>query len=135
MKKKDIIKHLPSLKNLKREATLKSKEAAKLMREADRAQEIVTALDGVVLHDNFPIRILKDTRGTEVRSGCDETTRSAYVRETSQGKFGVRAYRNEGSESEGSSLGLEFSRAQALKVAKNFVASGNKGSDRGRKRS
>lgn len=123
MKRQEIVKFLPRLAALKREAKTKLKEAAKLTRQGQRAQDIVDVIDGVKLHGEFPLKTFNYQGGVEVLGACDETRRSAYVK-PEDGRYAVVAYRNDGGDVDGMTLEGTYSKGTALRIAKDFVATG-----------
>lgn len=127
MKKSQILKFLPKAKSLRKEAVTKAKQGDKLTKEATRAREISDALQGIVLHDNFPVRMLKYNGGEEIASGCDDVKRTAFVKPVGNTKkFVVTTYANNGSDVDGTPIQGEYAKAAALRLAKDFVASGRK---------
>lgn len=127
LRKKDVLKFLPKAKVLRKEAVTKARQGEKLTKEAIKAREISDALQGIVLHDNFPVRMLQYNGGEEVASGCDEVKRTAFVKPVgSTKKYVITTYRNDGSETDGTPVQGEYAKSAALRLAKDFVASGKK---------
>jgi hypothetical protein len=127
MKKNDILKYLPRAKSIRNEANRKARMATKLSSESSECKRIADALSGIVLHDKFPLRLVPYQSNVEVLSGCDEVKRSAYVKPVADtGKFAVVTYRNDGVDIDGTPIEGNHTKATALRLAKEYVASGRK---------
>lgn len=88
-------------------------------------QSIVDQLKDVTLHNDFPVKVFAVADGTEVFSGCDEVTRSAFVKPSSAvGKFLVTTYLDANAISEGPTVSGEYKKPEAMNLAKDFVATG-----------
>src|SRR4051812_1721118 len=102
LKKSQVLRFIPKVKTLRHEAMKKAKQGQKLTREATEALRIADALRGIVLHDNFPVLIMKYDGGTEVASGCSDVKRAAFVKHIrGTKKFVVTTYLNNDTEVDG----------------------------------
>jgi hypothetical protein len=127
MKRIQVLRYLPQLKTLTKEATTKGKQGIRLIDEAAKAREISDALKGVTLHNDFPIKTAKYSGGTEILSGCDDVKRSAYVKNTPNGtQYVVTTYRNDGTDIDGTLIGGEYKKVEAIRLAKDYVATGKR---------
>lgn len=127
MRKKEILKHYPKKNDYKKEADSKRKLSKKLAEDAERATQIYAALKNISLHNDFPVRLSECSGGMEILSGCDEVKRSAYVKLSTEGKhYLVTTYKNNGDEMDGTPVEGEFAKTAALKIAKEYVATGHK---------
>lgn len=125
MKKKLILKHLPNVKEFAKRETELIKLIPKLHKELGDTQEILADIQGVSLHEDFPVKVTALADGHEVTSGCDEVKRSAFVAPATNGnKFVVTTAVNIADE--GTPLEGEHKKADALRLAKDWVANGKK---------
>jgi hypothetical protein len=136
MKKAQVLKYLPNLKALRKDIKAKNTlinklehDVSKVHDDLTRLELIASELDGVTLHNEFPVCIQEDDGPdpwVEVFSGCDDATRFAYVnRESAHGdtpeRWRATGYKEEGS-GEGKVLAEGVSRTIALRAGKDYVA-------------
>lgn len=126
MKKRNVLKYLPQVKTLGKEAKTKMKQGLRLMKEADESREIADTLKGVTLFKGFPVKTVTYSGGVEILSGCDDVKRSAYVQKTGTNRCRVTTYRNDGSDIDGTPVEGEHKYTKAIRLAKEFVATGKK---------
>lgn len=130
MRKKQVLEILPRLKELKKELKADQRALGELNEKVIRNESIVTNLDGVTLHQDFPVRVYEPEGGdtVEVTAGCDEVSRYAVVSFLADGSGQVRvtAYKEEG-DTEGKPLAEGVTSRIGLRVAKDYVATGQIG--------
>jgi len=134
VRKAQVLKHLPLLKQHVKDIKAKEKEIFRLEGEVDALTEIASALDGVSLHNDFPV-VLEEFAGdgiappsVEIFSGCDDIIRYAYAsRDSAAGETPERwrstGYKEEGS-GEGKVLVEGATRSAALRAGKDYVSTG-----------
>jgi hypothetical protein len=127
LSRRDVLRYLPRLGQLKKKVTLKERQARKLWEEAGRLQTIINDLRGVELYNGFPLKTLRYMGGVDILSGYKESNRSAYVRLVGAGpKYTVLFSNNGDADLDGTPVRGEYSRRKALQIAKDFVTGGRK---------
>jgi len=132
MRKSAVIKHLPNLKQYRKDLKAKQALATKLDREIGELDTITFELDGVSLHQDFPIMVVDAASGNspdvEIFSACDESNRYAYVSRDSQEGQTPERWRATGYKEEGSTEARVLiegaSRLAAVRAGKDYVATG-----------
>lgn len=130
MKKLQVLKHLPQLKDYRKDLKAKTALSDKLEREIEEIETVLTELDGVTIHNDFPVAVddHADPDAVEIWSGCDESKRYAYVSRdsvagTTPERWRATGYKEEG-DGNGRMLVEGVSRAAAVRAGKDFVATG-----------
>jgi hypothetical protein len=125
MKKANALKHVPLLKQYRKDVKAKDTLIGKLQREIADLEEVLEELDGVTVHEDFPILVEEneDESGIEIWSACDESTRYCYVSKDTSEQWRATGYKDEGS-GDGKVLVEGTSRLVALRAGKDFVATG-----------
>ncbi len=124
-----MLRLYPKRRELSREARAGEKALARLSERQLTLETQLEELNGVILYNEFPLRLIEEDGGNvEVASAIEDTSRNAYVsRDSAEGESPERwratAYRSEGS-GEGRPLVEGVGRRVAVKAAKDFVASG-----------
>ncbi len=124
MKKRQVLKFLPRLKELRSSARVKMSRGLKMYQDGCREDDMVDRLTGLTLHNNFPLRITEPISGEfEVSSGCDEVSRWAYASLTpaTKNRFIVTAYKPGETERR---IPHSVIKKHALEIAKDWVATG-----------
>lgn len=130
MRKNKVLELIPHQKTLKSTLKMKQKELGRLSEEVIKLESQLSGIDGVLLHQGFPIRIYEPEGGDtiEVNSGCDDVTRYAVISPLADdsGQFRVTSYKAEGN-GEGRQLAEGVTQRIALRTAKDYVATGQTG--------
>lgn len=129
MRKAAVLKHLPNLKNYRKELKQKIALIGKLDRETEDLENILTDLEGVTVHNDFPLALIDNNiepPGVEVFSACDDTTRYAYASRDSDAHDTPERWRATGYKEEGATDGRVLvegaTRLAAVRAAKDYVA-------------
>lgn len=123
MKKRQALKFLYQLKQLRKSAATKRKRGERLLDEADTEEQIIRALEGATIHNGQPIRVIETLRGEcEVEGACDEIKRRAYVSTSFRMQYKVTVFNHENDE--GKTPECRGTRKWAVTAAKDWVASG-----------
>jgi hypothetical protein len=123
MKKREAIRLLPKLKELKSEAKFKLACSETLLRQAIKLQITCDKLINVTIHDGVPLRVVPRGRDIEVSSACDEVTRHAYASRVGT-KYTMNVYKGSFTEVDGIRVDGTFTRPAATTRMKNWVAHG-----------
>jgi hypothetical protein len=110
---------------MKRDLKVKRRQAAKLTLEADELNLNLVALDNVVLHEGFPMRVTTYNGNIEVRSACSDSTRYGYATRIGKTKlYKVNIYKGTSKEDDGMPVEGEHTHYSCLRMMKSWVAYG-----------
>jgi hypothetical protein len=128
LKKREILKLLPKISQMKRDLKIKRRQAAKLTLEADELNLNLVALDNVVLYEGFPMRITTYNGNVEVRSACSDSMRYGYATRIGKTKlYTVNIYKGTSKEDDGIPVEGEHTHYASLRMMKSWVAYGKLG--------
>lgn len=128
LKKKEIVKLLPTVSQIKRDLKVKQKQIARLSKEVFDLQETLLELDGIFLHEGFPMRVANYQSDIELQSAYAESTRYAYATKVHGYKnvtlYTINIYKGTSKEDDGMPVEGEHTQYASLRLMKSWVAYG-----------